>query len=214
MSLRRSQGADARSCSRCHELGADGVGDRLSQNAIDLDLRGSVERPPEDLVDGLQLPGMTCTPQCRRCTLIKDPAHGQVDHPLGVAFHGELIETPDRNEILGIERRSEFRVCQSKIVALKLRVRVRFAGQQTATQRSVGQGGEIRFPAIGQELGLDLALEQIIGRLHDVQLGDAAKSFDRATEKLLTPIARIFPSSRSVRIVSAVSSIGTSGSGQ
>jgi hypothetical protein len=35
-----------------------------------------------------------------------------------------------------------------------------------------------------------------------------------ATEKLLTPMALIFPWSKSVCIASAVSSIGTSGSGQ
>jgi hypothetical protein len=34
------------------------------------------------------------------------------------------------------------------------------------------------LPAIGQEFLLDLALEQIVGRLHDVQLGDAAKALD------------------------------------
>src|SRR5205823_3530135 len=140
---------------------ADRIGDRLSQDAIDLNLRSRVERPPEDLVDGLQLTGVTCTPQCRRCTLIKDPARGQVDDPLAVTIPGELIETSDCSEILGIERRPEFRICQSKIVALELRVGLQFAGQQTAAQRSVGQGGKVRSPAIRQEPGLDLALKQI-----------------------------------------------------
>jgi hypothetical protein len=97
---------------------------------------------------------------------------------LAVVLMGELIETSDGSEILRIARRLEFRVRQTKIVALKMRVLLQLAGQQTAAQRAIGQGRKTRFPAIGQKLLLDLALEQIIGRLHNVQLGDAAKSFN------------------------------------
>ena|SRR5216683_5245442 len=101
--LQRSlQGADARSCRRCHELRADGIGDRLSQNAIDLGLRGGVERPAGDLVDGLQLPGVSRTLQCRRCTLIKDPARGQVDHPLAVTIPVFNASTSDGAKVLPV----------------------------------------------------------------------------------------------------------------
>jgi hypothetical protein len=75
---------------------------------------------------------MSRTPQCRCGTLIEDPAHGQVDHSLAVTIPGELIETPDRGEILGIARRTEFRVGQSQIVALEVGILLQFAGQQAA----------------------------------------------------------------------------------
>src|ERR1700736_2557473 len=51
--LRRFQGIYCAARRRRHELGADRIGDRLSQDAIDLDLRVSVQRPPEHLVDRL-----------------------------------------------------------------------------------------------------------------------------------------------------------------
>ena len=101
-----------------------------------------------------------------------------MNDPLAITLSRELSETSDCGEILGISRRLEFRVGQSQIIAVKMRILLQCAGQQTAAQRPVGQGAEARFPAIGQELDLDLALEQIIRRLHDMQLRDAAKSFD------------------------------------
>src|SRR6202007_1836458 len=147
-------------------------------------LSGRVQGPPEDLFDRKQLAGVTRPPQRRCRTLVENPARSQVDNPLAVALSGELIETPHGSEILGVAWRLEFRVRQSKIVALELRVLLEFAGQQPAAQRAVSQGGEARLQAIRQEVGLDLALEQIIGRLHDMELRDAAESLDLGNREI------------------------------
>src|ERR1700724_2614358 len=73
-----------------------------------------------------------------------------MDDPPAVVVPGQLIEAPDRSEVLGIARRLEFRIGQSQIVAVKLRVLAQLAGQQAQAAGRVGQGCEIRFPAIGR----------------------------------------------------------------
>src|SRR5580704_5416551 len=127
---------------------------------------------------------MARAPQRRRSALIEKPTHGEVDDPLAVTSPSKFIEAPNCSQILRVAWRTEFRVGQAQIVSLKLRVFPQLAGQQTAAQCTVGQGCQARLPAIGQELLLDLALEQIVGRLHDVQLGDAAKALDLGNREI------------------------------
>ena len=106
---------------RRHEFGADRIDDRLRHDPIDLELGAGVERPPEYLVDRLQLAGVARSPECRSRTPVEEPTHRQLDDPLAITLSGELIETPDSSEILQIARRLEFRVGQAKIVALEMR---------------------------------------------------------------------------------------------
>ena len=74
-----------------------------------------------------------------------------------------------------------------------MRVDLQLARQQPAAQCAVSQGGEARFPAIGQELFLDLALEQIVRRLYDVQFGDSAKARDLQNREITDADSPDFP---------------------
>ena len=85
---------------------------------------------------------MARSPQCRCGALIEEPTDGHVNDPLAVTIPGELIEMPDRGQILGKARQPEFRVGQTKIVAVEMRIFLQLAGQKTAAQRAIGQGRE------------------------------------------------------------------------
>src|SRR5208283_1063414 len=105
---------------------------------------GGVERPPENFIDGLQLAGVTRSPQRCSRALREQPAHGQVDGSLAVVLLRELIETANRSEILRVARRPELRVCQAQIVAVEMRICLQLAREQATAQRAVGQGRKSR----------------------------------------------------------------------
>ena len=101
-----------------------------------------------------------------------------MDDALDITLLSVLIEAADRSEVLRKARRPEFRIRQAQIVAGEMRVFLQIAGQQTPAQSTISQGCETRLPAIRQKLVFDLTLEQIVGRLDDVQLSDPAKALD------------------------------------
>jgi hypothetical protein len=75
-------------------------------------------------------------------------------------------------------------VGQAQVIAIEMGVFSELSRQQAAAERAIGQGRERRLPAIGQQLVFDLALEQVIWRLQDVQLGEPAKSLDLRHRKI------------------------------
>jgi hypothetical protein len=80
--------------------------------------------------------------------------------------------------------------------------------QQTPTQRAVAQDRDIVAAAV------DAALEQIVGACSTCSGATRRNRSIYRTEKLLTPMAPILPWANRDCIVSAVSSIGVSESGQ
>src|SRR6202011_5281339 len=77
---------------RCHEFRPDWIGDRFAQDPVDLSLDGRIKPPAGQLVDRLQLVGMTRAPQRRCYTLIEHPADRQVNDALAEALLSEPIE--------------------------------------------------------------------------------------------------------------------------
>jgi hypothetical protein len=102
-----------------HELGPDGVGDHLAQDAIDSRPGGGVERPTCYTERSLQLIGVTAAPKCHADALVEHPAHGQVNHASVEVIPCELIELPNGCEVLCETGRLELRVESPQIVALE-----------------------------------------------------------------------------------------------
>ena len=136
---------------------------------------------------------MARAPQRRGHPLIEHPAHREVNDALAEAFAGKPIETLDGGEILGEARLLELRIARrrsspSNVVSGRIS-----PGQEPPAERAIAEGRDAVPAAIRKHLGLDSALEQVIGRLQHVQRRDLRNCSICSTEKLLTPMARIFP---------------------
>src|SRR5229473_2270747 len=144
---------------RSHEFGADRIGDGCAQDALDLRLGGRIERPPAHLVDRLQLVGAARAPQRGADPLIQHPADRQVDDPLAEPSLRKAIEPFHGGQILRKARRLEFWIRAPQIVALEFAILPHPAGEETAAQRAIAQSRDLVLAAIGQDIGLDAALE-------------------------------------------------------
>src|SRR5262249_30172993 len=153
---------------RRHEFGADRMADRRGEDAIDLRLGARIEVPAAHLIDRIQLAGVACAPQRRGDALIEHPANRQVDHSLVEASLGELIEPRHGGEILPEAWLLKFRIGAAKIIALEFGVRPHPPGQEAAAECAVAKDRDLVLSAIGEDVGLDAALEQIIGRLQNM----------------------------------------------
>src|SRR5262249_1183148 len=89
--------------------------------------------------------------------------------PPVVAVSGELNEPLNGGEILLEARLLKFRIGAAKIVALEFAVRPHPPGQETAAECAVAKDRDLVLLAIGEDVGLYAALEQVIGRLQHVQ---------------------------------------------
>ena len=91
-----------------------------------------------------------------------------MDDMLTESLLRELIEPCYGGEILREPRRLKFRIGAAKIIAIEFAVRLHPPGQEPAAKRAVAEGGDVVLSAIGEGLGLNGALEQIVGRLQHV----------------------------------------------
>src|SRR5499427_7881078 len=154
---------------RRHEFGADRIADRCGEDAIDLRLGGRIEVPAAHLINRIQLAGMACAPQGRGDALIEHPANRQMDHSLVETLPGELIEPRHGGEILLEAWPLKFRIGAAKVVALEFAVWPHPSGQEAAAECAVAKGRDLVLLAIREDVGLDTALEQIIGRLQHME---------------------------------------------
>ncbi len=159
--------------------------------------------------------GVAAAPERNADALVEHPTHRQMDHaPLEAALC-ELIELPHGLEILGETGRLELRIDAPQIVAVESRIRPHAPAQQPAAERPIAERHDVVGATVGQNLRLDGALEQVIGRLQHVQRGHLAEALHLRQPRNCSRRWRgSFPARYSERMASAVSSTGTSGSGQ
>src|SRR5262245_39168183 len=143
--------------------------DFCGEDAIDLRLGGRIEVPAAHLINWIQLAGVACAPQRRGDALIEHPANRQMDHPFVEALLSELVEPRHGSEILSKPRLLKFRIGAAKVIALKFAVRPHPSRQEAAAECAVAKGRDPVLSAIGEDVGLDAALEQIIGWLQHMQ---------------------------------------------
>src|SRR5262249_7924664 len=115
-------------------------------------------------------------PQRGGDALIEHPADRQMDDVLAEALLRELIEPCHGGEILRKPRPLKFWIGTTKIITLEFAVRPHAPGQEPAAVRAVREGRDLVLSAIGEGLGVNGALEQIVGRLQHVQRRNAAEA--------------------------------------
>src|SRR5438445_13826878 len=108
----------------------------------------------------------------QRCgdTLVEHPTHREMNNTLAEAAR-EPIELLHGCQVLREPRFYEFRVRAPQIVAIESRIRLHSSGQQAAAKRAISQRRDLVFSAVGYEVGLDPAPEQIVRRLKNMQRG-------------------------------------------
>src|SRR5207248_9939141 len=99
------------------------------------------------------------SPQRDARAMVENPADGEMDDAPAIALPSEIVEIPYRREVLGIARLPELRIRQTQVIAVEPRLGSHLAGQEPAAECAVGQCRERRPAAIGQQPGLDVALE-------------------------------------------------------
>src|SRR5262249_24867015 len=99
-----------------------------------------------------------------------------MDDSLVEALLSELIKPCYGSEVLPKARLLKFRIRAAKVVPLEFAVGPHPSGQEPAAECAVAKGRDVILSAIGEDVGLDPALEQIIGRLHHVQRRNAAEA--------------------------------------
>ena len=105
----------------------------------------------------------------------------------------EPIESLYSGQVLREAGFEELRVVASQIIPIKDGIRPHPSGQEASTQRAVTQHRNITFAAIGQQVGLDAALKQVVGRLQHMQRRHAAKLPHLANRKIAHPDGADFP---------------------
>src|SRR5450755_831797 len=118
---------------------------------------------------------MASAPQCRRDALIEHPANRQLNDALVEAPASKLVEPLYRGKIVGESRLVKLRVAAAQIVALECGIRSHPSRQQATAQCSIAECRDLVVAAIAQEIRLDAAFEQVVGRLQHVQRRDAAE---------------------------------------
>src|SRR5262245_2377570 len=120
-----------RSRGRRHELRPDRIGDALVHDGIYLVEGVLVERPPHDVVEGIQLLGAPCAPERDlHAGLVEDPPDREREDALAVALGAEAVERSNGPEILRVPRRLKLGVRPPEIIALELTVGAHTSGEQ------------------------------------------------------------------------------------
>src|SRR5580704_3559144 len=161
---------------RSHELRTDGIEDRRSHDAFDLLPVRTLQRPARDTERRLELIEATAAPERNADPLIEHPTHRQLNHTPAVAALSELIELPHGVQILRKTRRLKFRVDAPQIVAVERAVRAHAPAEQPPTQGSITESRNVIGASIRQDVRLNGALEEIVGRLQHVQWGHLTKA--------------------------------------
>lgn len=102
-------------------------------------------------------------PQRHRRAAIENPADGQGQHRLAIALASQFLQLRDRCQVLGEAGLLELRVGLAQVVAIEAGLGVHPSGKQAAAQRSVGQHDDAVTLGVGQHVGVDGALEQVVG---------------------------------------------------
>ena len=116
-----------------------------------------------------------------------------MDHPLPVVFARKAIELVHGSDVLVQPRWLELGILLANVIPAEACVPRDPPGQQSATQRAVGQCRNAIAEAARQDVSLGVALEQIVWRLSLCSGAMPRNTSICATLKLLTPTARIFP---------------------
>src|SRR5258707_410232 len=101
--------------------------------------------------------------------LIEHPTNREVNGTLAEAFPGKPVEPLNGGKILPEAGRLEFRIGASQVVTFKDRLRLHASGKKASTQRAIAERRDIVLAAVRQDVGLDPALKQIVGRLQHVK---------------------------------------------
>src|SRR5262249_45727382 len=166
---RRQERPTRRSRGRRHELRPNLIGDALVYDGIYLAQGVLVERPPHDVVEGVQLLGAAGAPERDlHAGLVEDPPDREREDALAVALGREAIERSNGPEILRVPRWLKLGVRPAEIIALELAVGAQGSGEQATTGGAVRDGGDAVPAAVGQHAGLRLALEDVVRRLRGV----------------------------------------------
>jgi len=148
----------------------------------------------ETVTEAIELIGVPGTPKGDADALIEHPAHRQLDHPAVIPAVRELIKFLHRTEVLRKARPLKFGVDVAQVIGGEQGVGAHPPAQQAAAQGPIAQGHDVVHEAIGQDVGFNPALEQIVGRLYDMQGCNRCESVPSGQRKnLLTPMARILP---------------------
>src|ERR1700722_18637335 len=162
---------------RGHELRTDGIKDRRVHDAFDLLPVRTSQRPARDTQRGLELIRAAAAPQRDADALVEHPTHRQLNHMPAEAALSELIELPHGLEILRKTRRLKFRIDVPQIVTLERGVGSHATAEQASTQGAITERHDAIGAGIGQDVRLNGALKEIVGRLNHVQGGHLAKAF-------------------------------------
>src|SRR5258706_10286961 len=130
---------------------------------------------------------MTGTPKRSGDALVEHPADREMNDTLAEAFPGKLVEPLNSSQVLREAWRLEFRISAAQIVAFKYGIRPHASGKQAPAQRAITERRDGVPAAIGQDIGFDAALEQIIRRLQHMKRRDAAKLLHLHDRKIADP---------------------------
>ena len=103
------------------------------------------------------------------------------------ASTGKAVEPPHGGEILGESRLAKLRIAAPQIVADECCVRAHPSGQEATAQRAVAECRDLVFAAIRQQVGLDAAFEQVVGRLQHMQGRDTTELFHLFDREIAHP---------------------------
>src|SRR5580704_11393991 len=107
-----------------------------------------------------------------------------MDDPLAEVLLCEMIEPSDGGEILREAWLLEFWVGAAQIVAIEFGIRPHSTGEKTAAKRTIAEGRDPVLAAVGQDIGFDAALEQIVGRLQHMERRNATEPLHLVDRKV------------------------------
>ncbi len=138
-------------------------------------MASSSRRQPKASAMPFNCSGLRAPPQRHRRAAIENPADGQGQHRLAIALASQFLQLRDRCQVLGEAGLLELRVGLAQVVAIEAGLGVHPSGKQAAAQRSVGQHDDAVTLGVGQHVGVDGALEQVVGWLHAGQRSELAE---------------------------------------
>ena len=99
------------------------------------------------------------TPKRNNLAAIEQPANGEREHRLPVAFARKAVEPHGRFEVVPKPRLLEFRVHFAQIVAFELGLGGDLPAQQSSAKRAIGEHYKPVLLGVRQHVLFDLALE-------------------------------------------------------